>query len=118
MTGDALQLGLLSGRGRDLDEAAMVAALDDDAHEREQRERYRRRRDVLLPAFRSAGFTVDYSDAGLYLWVTRGEPCRDTIGWLAQRGILAAMTAGDDAVGAPPAAQRRGGRSDEEDRRR
>ncbi|WP_414686751.1 hypothetical protein [Mycobacterium sp.] len=26
-------------------------------------------------------------------------------------------TAGDDAVGAPPAAQRRGGRSDEEERR-
>jgi aspartate/methionine/tyrosine aminotransferase len=71
-------------------QAAMVAALDDDAHEREQRERYRRRRDVLLPTFRSAGFTVDYSDAGLYLWVTRGEPCRDTVGWLAQRGILAA----------------------------
>jgi succinyldiaminopimelate transaminase len=71
-------------------QAAMAAALDDDVHEREQRERYRRRRDVLLPAFRSAGFTVDYSEAGLYLWVTRGEPCRDTVGWLAQRGILAA----------------------------
>jgi succinyldiaminopimelate transaminase len=71
-------------------QAAMVAALDDDAHEREQRERYRRRRDVLLPALRAAGFTVDHSEAGLYLWVTRGEPCRDTVGWLAQRGILAA----------------------------
>jgi len=71
-------------------QAAMVAALDDDGHERAQRERYRRRRDVLLPAFQSAGFTVDHSEAGLYLWVTRGEPCRDTVGWLAQRGILAA----------------------------
>ncbi|MGA9491403.1 MAG: succinyldiaminopimelate transaminase [Mycobacterium sp.] len=71
-------------------QAAMVAALDDDAHEREQRERYRRRRELLLPAFQSAGFTVDHSEAGLYLWVTRGEPCRDTVGWLAQRGILAA----------------------------
>ncbi len=71
-------------------QAAMVAALDDDAHEREQRERYRRRREVLLPAFQSAGFTVDHSEAGLYLWVTRGEPCRDTVGWLAERGILAA----------------------------
>ncbi len=71
-------------------QAAMVAALDDDEHEREQRERYRRRRDLLLPAFRSAGFTVDHSEAGLYLWVTRGEPCRDTVGWLAQRGILVA----------------------------
>jgi succinyldiaminopimelate transaminase len=71
-------------------QAAMVAALDDDAHGHEQRDRYRRRRAALLPAFRSAGFTVDHSEAGLYLWVTRGEACRDTIGWLAQRGILAA----------------------------
>lgn len=71
-------------------QAAMVAALDDDGHEREQRERYARRRDVLLPALRAAGFTVDHSEAGLYLWATRGEPCRATVGWLAQRGILAA----------------------------
>ena len=47
-------------------QAAMVAALDDDAHEREQRERYARRRAVLLPALRSAGLTVDHSEAGLY----------------------------------------------------
>jgi succinyldiaminopimelate transaminase len=71
-------------------QAAMVAALDDDAHEHEQRERYARRRAMVLPAFRSAGFTVDQSEAGLYLWVTRGQPCRDTVGWLAQRGILTA----------------------------
>ncbi len=71
-------------------QAAMVAALDDDVHEHQQRDRYRRRRDVLLPAFRSAGFTVDHSEAGLYLWVTRSEPCRDTVHWLAQRGILTA----------------------------
>lgn len=71
-------------------QAAMVAALDDDAHEDEQRDRYRRRRDALLSAFGSAGFTVDHSEAGLYLWVTRGEPCRDSVTWLAQRGILVA----------------------------
>lgn len=71
-------------------QAAMVAALDDDAHEREQRERYSRRRAVLLPALRGAGFTVEHSEAGLYLWATRGEPCRDTVAWLAQRGILVA----------------------------
>jgi succinyldiaminopimelate transaminase len=71
-------------------QGAMVAALDDDAHEREQRERYARRRDALLPAVKSAGFDVDHSEAGLYIWATRGEPCRDTVGWLAQRGILAA----------------------------
>src|SRR5262245_16532832 len=71
-------------------QAAMVAALDDDPHEREQRERYERRRAVLLPALQAAGLTVDNSEAGLYMWATRGEPCRDTVAWLAQRGILVA----------------------------
>ncbi|HET9875132.1 MAG TPA: succinyldiaminopimelate transaminase [Mycobacterium sp.] len=71
-------------------QAAMVAALDDDAHERDQRDRYARRRDALLPALRAAGFTVEHSEAGLYLWVTRGEPCRKTVDWLARRGILVA----------------------------
>ncbi|MEE6175797.1 succinyldiaminopimelate transaminase [Mycobacterium sp. 050134] len=71
-------------------QAAMVAALDDDAHELAQRERYERRRAALLPAVRTAGFTVDHSEAGLYLWATRDEPCRDTVAWLAARGILVA----------------------------
>jgi succinyldiaminopimelate transaminase len=71
-------------------QAAMVAALDDDAHERLQRERYERRRAALLPALRSAGFAVDHSEAGLYLWATRGEPCHDSVTWLATRGILVA----------------------------
>lgn len=71
-------------------QAAMVAALGDDAHEAAQRARYQRRRDLLLPALLAAGFTVDDSEAGLYLWATRGEPCRDTVAWLAQRGILVA----------------------------
>jgi aspartate/methionine/tyrosine aminotransferase len=71
-------------------QAAMVAALDDDAHERLQRERYERRRDALLPALRSAGFAIDHSEAGLYLWATRGERCRDSVTWLATRGILVA----------------------------
>jgi succinyldiaminopimelate transaminase len=71
-------------------QAAMVAALDDDAHEAHQRDIYARRRAQLLPAIQQAGFTVDHSEAGLYLWATRGEPCRDTIAWLADRGILAA----------------------------
>lgn len=71
-------------------QAAMVAALDDDAHEKEQRERYARRRDALLPALRAAGYTVEHSEAGLYLWATRGEPCRDTVSRLADLGILVA----------------------------
>ncbi|GAA1333613.1 succinyldiaminopimelate transaminase [Saccharothrix algeriensis] len=71
-------------------QAAMTAALEDDGHVAEQRERYRRRRAVLLPALRAAGFSVDHSEAGLYLWSTRGEDAWDTVGWLAERGILAA----------------------------
>jgi succinyldiaminopimelate transaminase len=71
-------------------QSAMVAALDDDEHEAAQRERYARRRQVLLAAFASAGFTIEHSVAGLYLWATRGEPCRATVDWLAQRGILVA----------------------------
>lgn len=71
-------------------QAAMVAALEDDAHEAEQRSRYARRRGVLLAALDSAGFTVENSEAGLYLWATRGEPGRATVDWLARRGILVA----------------------------
>jgi succinyldiaminopimelate transaminase len=71
-------------------QAAMVAALNDDAHEHEQRDRYARRRDALLPALHSAGLTIEHSEAGLYIWATRGEPCRDTVTWFAQRGILVA----------------------------
>ncbi|RVW10447.1 succinyldiaminopimelate transaminase [Prescottella agglutinans] len=71
-------------------QAAMAAALTDDGQEKEQRERYRRRREILLAAVRGAGFTVDDSEAGLYLWATRGEDCRDTVDWFAERGILVA----------------------------
>src|SRR6202008_3313304 len=71
-------------------QGAMVAALDDDAHEREQRGRYERRRAALLPAMLAAGLTVDPSEAGLYLWATRREPCRDTLAWLGPLGILVA----------------------------
>jgi succinyldiaminopimelate transaminase len=71
-------------------QAAMVAALDDDAHELVQKKRYARRRDVLLAAVRDAGFTVEHSEAGLYLWATRDEPGRATLSWLADRGILVA----------------------------
>ena len=69
---------------------AMTAALGDDEHEGVQREIYRERRSVLLDALRGAGFTVDHSEAGLYLWTTRGEACRDTVDWFADRGILVA----------------------------
>ena len=69
---------------------AMAAALRDDEHVREQRERYRRRREILLPAVRAAGFRVEHSEAGLYLWVTRDEDCWRGIADLARLGILGA----------------------------
>jgi succinyldiaminopimelate transaminase len=71
-------------------QAAMVAALDDDVHDKLQRERYARRRAALSPPLRSAGFSIEDSQGGLYLWATRGEPCRDSVAWLAQRGVLVA----------------------------
>lgn len=69
---------------------AMRVALGDDAHVEEQRERYRARREVLLPALVAAGFRVEDSEAGLYLWSTRDEDCWASVGRLAERGILAA----------------------------
>lgn len=47
---------------------ALRAALEDDAHVDAQREIYRRRRRILKPALETAGFTVEHSEAGLYLW--------------------------------------------------
>ncbi len=71
-------------------QAATVAALADDAHVTVQKARYAARRDRLLPAVRAAGFTVEHSEAGLYLWATRGEPCWDTVAALAAVGVLVA----------------------------
>jgi aspartate/methionine/tyrosine aminotransferase len=55
-----------------------------------QRARYLARRAQLRAALESAGFRVDHSEAGLYLWATRGDDCWDTVNWLAERGILVA----------------------------
>ncbi|GAA4414403.1 succinyldiaminopimelate transaminase [Actinokineospora soli] len=71
-------------------QAAMTAALTDDDHVAEQKARFARRRAALRVALVDAGFTIDHSEAGLYLWATRGEPAWDTVAWLAELGILAA----------------------------
>lgn len=71
-------------------QAAAVAALNDDSHVMAQRSRYSSRREVLMEAFGAAGFRVDHSEAGLYLWCTRGEEAMESVGWLAERGILVA----------------------------
>lgn len=71
-------------------QAALEASLSDDAHVEAQRERYLARRGVLRAALADAGFTVDHSEGSLYLWATRGEDCRQTVEWLADKGILVA----------------------------
>ena len=68
---------------------AMTVALADDAHVAEQRARYNARKDAMRPALVSAGFTIEFSDSGLYLWCTRNEDAWTSVAWLAERGILA-----------------------------
>ncbi|MEW1979737.1 succinyldiaminopimelate transaminase [Citricoccus sp. NPDC079358] len=85
-------------------QAAMTAALGDDAHVREQKDRYRARRALLKDALEAAGLVVDHSEAGLYLWTRDGrrrsgglrtatgtpteQDSWDLVGELAERGIL------------------------------
>ena len=85
-------------------QAAMVAALDDDAHVAEQRERYRRRRTALRAGLEQAGYVVDRSHAGLYLWVRPDGAPQDawtTVRDLAELGLLVAPGSfyGDAAAG-------------------
>ncbi|MFN8086830.1 MAG: succinyldiaminopimelate transaminase [Microbacterium sp.] len=70
-------------------QAAMTAALGDDEHVAEQRSRYRARRDVLKPALEAAGFRIDHSEGGLYLWASEGRDAWATMARLAELGILA-----------------------------
>ena len=73
-------------------QAAMVAALEDDAHVEEQRGRYAARRDLLRVAVDKAGLVVDHSEGGLYLWASHPsyDDCWSLVAALAGRGILVA----------------------------
>ena len=93
---------------------AMIAALSDDTHVKEQRTRYNQRRKTLAPALESIGFKIEHSQAGLYIWCTRGEDSWKSVEALAHLGVLVtpgvfygsdgaqhvriAMTATDDAI--------------------
>jgi succinyldiaminopimelate transaminase len=68
---------------------AMTIALSDEIHVAEQRSRYNARRAVLVPALKAAGFQIEYSNAGLYIWCTRQESDWESVSWLANLGILA-----------------------------
>lgn len=69
-------------------QTAMITALRDEAHVTAQRERYRKRREVLKPAVEAAGYRVDGSEAGIYLWVTRGDDAWQTVSDFANIGVL------------------------------
>jgi succinyldiaminopimelate transaminase len=68
---------------------AMVAALSDETHVEEQRKLYNARRAALAPALIAAGFSIEESAAGLYIWCTRSEDCWKSVEWLANLGIVA-----------------------------
>ena len=68
---------------------AMTVALSDEQHVAEQAVRYAKRRELLSAALIKAGFTIDFSNAGLYIWCSRDEDCWSTVSWLAELGILA-----------------------------
>jgi succinyldiaminopimelate transaminase len=72
-------------------QAAMAVALNDDLHAAAQRARYEARRAVLVGALGAAGFRIDHSEAGLYLWATHPDhDSRSACEWLATScGILA-----------------------------
>ncbi|MGV8970663.1 MAG: succinyldiaminopimelate transaminase [Microbacteriaceae bacterium] len=69
-------------------QAAMSVALGDFAHVAAQKEMYRTRRTALIAAVVGAGFRIDHSEAGLYLWATRGDDAWQTVAELAELGIL------------------------------
>lgn len=72
-------------------QGAMKAALDDDTHAAEQKERYRARRERLRSALRGAGWNIEHSEAGLYLWASRpGTDAWGAVTELAEHGILVA----------------------------
>lgn len=69
---------------------ATIAALGDDDHVAAQKDLYRKRRDILHSALLGAGFSIEHSQAGLYLWATKQQDCMETVAWLAEKGILVA----------------------------
>ena len=62
---------------------ASVAAWNDERHVEETRERYRTKRDVLIPAIEARGWEIVASEATMYLWVVGPDPEA-----LLERGII------------------------------
>lgn len=67
---------------------AMSVALADEEHVKTQAERYRARRTIMADALHRAGFEIQDSRAGLYIWCSRGERDWDCVDWFAEQGIV------------------------------
>jgi succinyldiaminopimelate transaminase len=67
---------------------AMIAALSENKHAQEQTQRYLARGVKLKSALVNAGFTIEHSEAGLYIWCTKGEDGFKTVDYFAAMGIL------------------------------
>ena len=67
---------------------AVVSALADSDSVVAQRQKYSYRRQLIRDAFQAAGFRIDHSEAGLYVWATRDEPADESVEWCAARGVL------------------------------
>jgi DNA-binding transcriptional MocR family regulator len=75
------QHGFRAHRGTDTALSQLVNAI-------EQAERYQKRRIKLITALSKAGFTIEHSKAGLYIWCSKNEDCYKTVDWFANLGGL------------------------------
>jgi aspartate/methionine/tyrosine aminotransferase len=66
----------------------MIAALSENKHAQEQAQRYLARGVKLKSALVNAGLTIEHSEAGLYIWCTKGEDGFKTVDYFAAMGIL------------------------------
>ena len=69
---------------------AATVALGDDEHVVEQRARYAARRDLLRAALSGPASASTTPRPASTSGPARGEPCDETVGWFADRGILVA----------------------------
>ena len=67
---------------------SMAIALSDQSHVDKQAGKYQARREVLAKALIAAGFKIEFSEAGLYIWCSRDEKDWDNVDWFAEIGIL------------------------------
>jgi len=80
---------------------ASIAAWEDEAHVEETRERYRRKRELIVGALERKGVRIAGSAATMYLWVAvpAGETSESFAGRLLEHGIVVAPGAYLGAAG-------------------